>query len=89
MMPILRIALTVGLLEGTTWRQSLINLRKPAEKLVDTGVKLPLTIFMESMCKLGASKGGRSAAISYSMTPIDQTSVLKVYGCDCTISGER
>lgn len=71
-------ALTVGLREGTTYRQSEISLRNPEEKLVEMGVKLPLTIFMESICKLGASKGGLSAAISYSMTPMDHTSVLKV-----------
>ncbi len=71
-------ALTVGLRDGTTYRQSAISLRNPAEKFVETGVKLPLTIFMESICKLGASKGGLSAAISYNITPMDQTSVLKV-----------
>ncbi len=57
-------ALTVGLREGTTDKQSEISLRNPAEKFVEMGVKLPLTIFMDSICKLGASKGGLSAAIS-------------------------
>ena len=64
MMLIFRIALTVGRREGTTWRQSVINLRIPAEKLVETGVYAPRTIFMESMCKLGASNGGLKAHIS-------------------------
>lgn len=78
MMLILRIALTVGLLEDSTWRQSMTSLRKPGENLDETGGKLPRMIFMESMCRLGASKGGFCTHISYSMTPIDHTSVLKV-----------
>ena len=53
------------------------------------GVKAPRTIFIESMWRLGASKGGFKAAISYSMTPIDHTSVLNVYGYDYTISGDK
>ena len=78
MMLVLRIALTVGLLDGVTCRQSVMSLRIPAENLVETGVKAPLTIFIDNICKLGASKGGFSAHISYSMTPILQTSVAKL-----------
>jgi hypothetical protein len=40
----------------------------------------PLIIFIDSIWRLGASKGGFNAAISYSMTPMDHTSVDKVYG---------
>ena len=50
----------------------------PWLKLDETGVYEPRTIFMDSAVRLGASKGGFRQAISYSMTPIDQTSVLNV-----------
>ena len=55
-----------------------MSFRRPALKFEEMGEKAPLQIFIESMCRLGASNGGLKAAISYSITPIDQTSVLKV-----------
>ena len=44
-----KIAFTVGLRLGTTWRQSVMSFLSPALKLVDTGVNWPRTIFMDSM----------------------------------------
>jgi hypothetical protein len=46
-------------------------------------------IFIDNRCRELASKGGFNAHISYSITPIDQTSVDRVYGYDWTISGDR
>lgn len=45
----LRIALTVGLLDGFTERQSVISLRRPAENFDETGLKAPRTIFIDSI----------------------------------------
>ena len=73
-------AFTVGLLVGLMFRHWDTSCFNPLLHVDDRGEYAPLTIFIESMCKLGASKGGLSAISSYSMTPIDHTSVLKVYG---------
>ena len=73
-------ALTVGLLEGLMLKHWETSCRNPLLHVEGRGEYAPLTIFIESMCKLGASKGGLSAISSYNMTPIDHTSVLKVYG---------
>jgi hypothetical protein len=50
----------------------------PALKLLGSGEKTPLTIFILKRCRLGASKGGFKAQSSYNTTPNDQTSVLRV-----------
>ena len=73
-----KMALTVGRRLGTTMRQSAMSFFSPWLKLDETGAYEPRTIFMDSAVRLGASKGGFRQAISYSMTPIDQTSVLNV-----------
>ena len=78
MMGILSIAFTVGRRDAFTVRHCATSCLSPLLYVEDNGVYAPLTIFIDSMCKLGASKGGFWAIISYSMTPIDQTSVLKV-----------
>jgi hypothetical protein len=52
------------------------------EYVVGRGLKAPLTIFIAKKCRLGASKGGFKANISYKMTPIDHISDLKLYGLD-------
>lgn len=85
----LRIWFMLGLFQGSILNSCEIKVLRASEQFVGGGGYFPVTIYIASTCKDPPLKGGFNAHISYSNTPRDQESLLKLQGLFSMISGDK